>query len=241
MKGSSIEQFQVMSDLLSRPERRLDAPFPASRRKWSWPRFFKPGLVVLLGFVIVLALSSGALLLFTDLPWPVLHHLAHAPVSAVPLLFIGLASLGFQFVVRPKRLGLLKALIVSAAFLFWGIDQLLPTGRIATTLGDVVIALFVLDLGWMMLDRLLQQDRQQQQRGFQETNSSSPLTDDQSRRSTQPLHILPIPPWPSTMSRPARGLEQPPASLRFPEQAARSSFAPKRYRLMPLPKTLSER
>ncbi len=234
MKGSSVELLQIMSDPLSRPERHLDATFPASRRKRSWPRFFKPGIVVLLGFVIVLALSSGALLLFTDLPWPVLHPLAHAPASAVPLLFIGLASLGFQFVVRPKRLDLLKALIVSAAFLFWGIDQLLPTGGIATTLGDVVIVLFVLDLGWMMLDRLLQLGRQQQQRGFQETNSSSPLTDDRSRRSTQPLHILPIPPPSSSMTRPTRGPEQPPASLR-------TSFAPKRYRLMPLLKTLSER
>lgn len=230
-----------MSDLLSRPERRLDAPFPASRRKRSWPRFFKPGLIVLLSFGIVLALSSGALLLFTDLPWSVLHPLAHAPASAVPLLCIGLTSLGFQCVVRPKRLDLLKELIVSAAFLFWGIDQLLPTGRIATTLGDVVIALFVLDLGWMMLDRLIQQGRQQQQRGFQETNSSSPLTDDRSSRSTQPLHILPIPSPPSSMSGPARGPEQPPASLRFPEPGARSSFAPKRARLVPLPKILSER
>jgi hypothetical protein len=222
MKGSSSEPSQVMSDLLSRPDRRLDAPFPASRRK----RSFKPGFVVFLGFVIVLALGSGALLLFTDLPWPVFHLLAHAPASAIPLLFIGVASLGFQFVVCSKRLDLLKASIVSAAFLFWGIDQLLPTGGIATTLGDVVIALYVLDLGWMMLDRLIQQGWQQQQRGFQETNSASPLTEDLSDRSTQPLHILPIPPllFPSV-----------------PGQTTRSASTLKRNRLLPLPKTPQER
>ena len=111
--------------------------------------------------MIVLALGSGALLLFTDLPWPVLHLLAHAPASAITLLCIGLASLGFQFVVRPKRLALLKALIVSAAFTFLGYrSAFFPREEIATTLGDVVIALYVLDLRWIMIDRLIQQGRQ---------------------------------------------------------------------------------
>ena len=229
-----------MSDLLSRPERRLDAPFPASRQKRSWPRFFKPGGVVLLGSVIVLALGSGALLLFTDLPWPVLHLLAHAPASAVPLLCIGLASLGFQFVVHPKRLDLVKALIVSAAFLFWGIDQLLPTGGIATTLGDVVIALYVLDLGWMMMDRLIQQGRQQQKRDFQETNASSPLTDDRSSRSMQPLHILPLPSS-SRAPQTTRQPEQLPLFPPAPGQTTRSASTLKRYRLLPLTKTPQER
>ena len=228
-----------MSDLLSRPERRLDAPFPASRRKRSWPRFFKPGFVVLLGFVIVLALGSGALLLFTDLPWPVLHLLAHAPASAVPLLCIGLASLGFQFVVRPKRLDLLKALIVSAAFLFWGIDQLLPTGRIATTLGDVVIALYVLDLGWMMMDRLKQRGRPH--RMSQEMVSSSPLMPDLSDGPTQPLHILPLPSSSSRAPQTTWQPEQLPLFPPVPGQTTRSASTLKRFRLLPLAKTPQER
>ena len=70
--------------------------------------------------VIVLALGSGAVLLLNDLPWPGVALLAHAPISALPLLFIGLASLGFQLIIRPGWLDLCKALIVSAAFLLWG-------------------------------------------------------------------------------------------------------------------------
>ena len=105
--------------------------------------------------VIVLALTSGAALLLNDWPGPG-NRLAHAPVSALPLLLIGLASLGFQVIIRPGWLDLGKALIVSAAFLFWGIDQLLPPSWLATTLGDIVIVLYVIDLGWMMLDRLRQ-------------------------------------------------------------------------------------
>jgi len=38
----------------------------------------------------------------------------------------------------------------------WGIDQLLAPGWAATTLGDVVITLYVIDLAWMIVDRLKQ-------------------------------------------------------------------------------------
>jgi hypothetical protein len=101
--------------------------------------------------MVVAALIAGILLLVSDVFFP---SLPHAPVSAAPLLLIGGIYLGFQALIRPKRLDLLKALIVSSAFLLWGIDQLLPTGWFATLLGDVVIVLYVVDLGWMMADRL---------------------------------------------------------------------------------------
>jgi hypothetical protein len=103
--------------------------------------------------VVVLALAAGVILLARDV---FLTGLSHAPVSAAPLLLIGTAYLGFQFHLRPKPLDLFKALIVSSAFILWGVDQLLPGGWVATTLGDVVITLYVLDLGWMMIDRLKQ-------------------------------------------------------------------------------------
>ncbi|MHB8596030.1 MAG: hypothetical protein ACYDER_04380 [Ktedonobacteraceae bacterium] len=115
-----------------------------------------PVLSVFTGLIIVLALGSGALLLIVDSPLPLLHHLAHAPISAVPLLLIGLASLCFQVVIRPRPLDLFKAFMVSSAFILWGVDQLLPAGRVTTMLGDVVIVLYVIDLGWMMADRLKQ-------------------------------------------------------------------------------------
>lgn len=106
--------------------------------------------------IILLAFASSVLLLLKDTSLTLLRHIAHAPISAMPLLLTGIASLCFQLIVRPKLLDLLKALIVSTAFIMWGLDQLLPAGRIATTLGDVVIALYVVDLGWMMLDQLKQ-------------------------------------------------------------------------------------
>ena len=105
--------------------------------------------------VVVLALAAGVILLTRDV---FLTVLPHVPVSAAPLLLIGAAYLGFQVLLRPKPLELCKALIVCSAFILWGVDQLLPGGWVATTLGDVVITLFVLDLGWMMIDRLKQRN-----------------------------------------------------------------------------------
>ena len=105
--------------------------------------------------VVVLALMAGVTLLTSDV---FLSILPHAPVSAAPLLFIGAAYLGFQVLIRPKPLDLFKALIVSSAFILWGVDQLLPLGRVATTLGDVVITLYVIELGWVMIDRLKQRN-----------------------------------------------------------------------------------
>ncbi|HTK11626.1 MAG TPA: hypothetical protein VL485_30925 [Ktedonobacteraceae bacterium] len=110
-------------------------------------------LHILTWLLVVCALITGVLLLLSDIfafPW------SHAPTSATPLLLIGAAYLAFQALTGPTLLDLCKALIVSSAFILWGIDQLLPSGWFATTLGDVVIVLYVIDLGWMMLERLKQ-------------------------------------------------------------------------------------
>ena len=61
--------------------------------------------------VVVLALAAGVILLTRDM---FLTGLPHASVSAAPLLLTGIASLGFQVLVRPKPLDLFKACIVSS-------------------------------------------------------------------------------------------------------------------------------
>jgi hypothetical protein len=73
--------------------------------------------------------------------------LGHAPLSAMPLLLIGSAYIGLQALLRPVGMELLKRLMLGSAFLLWGIVQLMPPSVVATDLGDLVIALYVLDLG----------------------------------------------------------------------------------------------
>jgi len=113
----------------------------------SW---FEKGMILASWVLIGLALMTGAGLLLNDLAPHLFLGLPHAPISAAPLLLIGAASLGFQVLTRPRPLDLLRALLVSLAFLLWGLDQMLPAGWATTTIGDIVIVLYVIDLGWMM-------------------------------------------------------------------------------------------
>lgn len=77
----------------------------------------------------------------------------HGLLSALPLLLGGAAFALLQFRLRPPRVTLLKRLLLAAAFIGWGVDELLPAGRIAQFLGDAVIAAYVLDLFWMAGDQ----------------------------------------------------------------------------------------
>lgn len=110
------------------------------------------------GGLAVLAVASCAVLLLFDGVPSVVSRLSHAPVSAAPLLLIGVAYLALRPLVRPRPLELLKRVLLGTAFILWGIDQLLPVGRVATVLGDVVIVLYVLDLGLIIRDHLRRED-----------------------------------------------------------------------------------
>jgi hypothetical protein len=78
----------------------------------------------------------------------------HAPLSALPLLLAGASYAILQALLRPPPMELLRRLMLASAFLLWGIVQLMPAGRLATDLGDLVIALYVLDLGLMVQSEL---------------------------------------------------------------------------------------
>jgi hypothetical protein len=82
--------------------------------------------------------------------------LKNVPLSALPLLLAGTSYLVLQAIVRPRPLELLKRVMLAAAFLLWGIVQLMPAGNLASELGNLVIALYVIDLGliiWTDLEK----------------------------------------------------------------------------------------
>ncbi len=76
------------------------------------------------------------------------------PLSALPLLLTGVAYVVMQAVVRPRPLELLKRLTLAFAFLLWGAVQLMPASDLATELGNIVIALYVIDLGLIVWTEL---------------------------------------------------------------------------------------
>ena len=73
----------------------------------------------------------------------------HSYLSAAPLALAGIGYAVLQIHRRPPRSTLLKRLLLAATFIMWAVDQLLPPGRVATMIGDAVIAAYVLDLYWL--------------------------------------------------------------------------------------------
>ena len=97
------------------------------------------------------ALLFSIVLLFSNLPetpaW------AHAWLGSLPLALAGMAYLSLQLRLRPKRRTLFKRLLLAVTFLLWAVDQVLPAGRIAMLIGDVVVSAYVLDLYWMIQEQ----------------------------------------------------------------------------------------
>ncbi len=99
-----------------------------------------------------IALIVAAALLLSDLaPAP---GALHTSLSSLPLALAGLGYALLQFRLKPARGKLFKRLLLAATFLIWAVDQLLPTGRLATFVGDAVIAAYVLDLFWLIEEQV---------------------------------------------------------------------------------------
>jgi len=104
--------------------------------------------------LVVLALASSIGLLARDARIGVALGLSAAAISALPLLAVGLSFLIVQAMIRPRWTELLKNLLLAATFLLWGVVQLMVQNPLSKRLGDVVIALYVVDLAWTILARL---------------------------------------------------------------------------------------
>jgi hypothetical protein len=98
----------------------------------------------------VLALAVGIVLLIGDAKMWIPSRLPAAAMSAAPLLLVGAAFLILQPVLRPRLTELLKNALLAATFLLWGAIQLMPQNTTSVRLGNVVIALYVADLAWVI-------------------------------------------------------------------------------------------
>jgi hypothetical protein len=104
--------------------------------------------------LVLLAVVSGLLLLAKDAGIAALRTLPSSEVSAAPLLLVGVAFLIAQLIIRPSLADLLKNILLAATFLVWGAVQLMPLNAVSTRLGDLVIALYVVDLAWAIVAKL---------------------------------------------------------------------------------------
>jgi len=100
-----------------------------------------------------LSLVLAGALLVSNLPF--VPGGMHPYLSAAPLALAGIGYAALQIRLKPLRSTLLKRLLLAATFLLWAVDQLLPPGRMATVVGDVVVAAYVLDLYWLVQEQVV--------------------------------------------------------------------------------------
>lgn len=96
----------------------------------------------------VLALAGGGALFFDAARPGILP--SSVVLTAAPLLLVGASYLVLQPILRPGGVELLKNVLLAGAFLLWGFIQLRPQNAASARLGNVVIALYVVDLAWMI-------------------------------------------------------------------------------------------
>lgn len=107
----------------------------------------------------VFALAASAALLLTDGGIGTRLKLQAATISGASLLLVGAAFLILQPVTRPRFVEFVKNALLAATFLLWGAIQFLPQNAASLRLGNVVIALYVLDLAWVILSSKISRNR----------------------------------------------------------------------------------
>jgi hypothetical protein len=93
------------------------------------------------------SLLSGLLLLMQDAAPGLTGFARHSWVAASALLLAGMACFGLASAVRACARDVIMRLSLGSAFVLWGIQQLLHESGVSVLLGDIVIVLFVVDLG----------------------------------------------------------------------------------------------
>ena len=101
--------------------------------------------------LVAIAVACSIALLTSNAPIDIPLGFSAPVISAAPLLLIGVSFLVVQMMLRPCWTELLKNILLAAAFILWGVVQLMEQNALSKRLGNVVIALYVLDLAWVIL------------------------------------------------------------------------------------------
>jgi hypothetical protein len=101
----------------------------------------------------VVTLADVAVLLVWDAFPAIFPARSHDYLAAFSLAAIAVAFVVFRLVHRAAPVELAKAGLLAAAFLFWAANQFWPNSPRATLFNDIAIALFVLDVFFVIAGR----------------------------------------------------------------------------------------
>jgi hypothetical protein len=111
-------------------------------------------LRALSGAALVFAFGTAAGVILVDALHWLRPEVTWRVKSALPLIGIGVSYAFLQFTLPRTKREFLLSMAVSLAFILWGVEQFIPVARIASLVDDVVVFLFVLDLGIVIRGRL---------------------------------------------------------------------------------------
>jgi hypothetical protein len=100
------------------------------------------------------ALATIGILAVTDVAHGLRYTSLHSHLGSVALIMIGASYVCLQIISRRPRHELVKGVLLGCAFALWGTEQLLPASRWTTGMDTAVIAIFVVDLGMIILNGL---------------------------------------------------------------------------------------
>lgn len=78
----------------------------------------------------------------------------HRHAGALCFILIGAAYIAVLLSFRRPFKTAAKGIALGIAFILWGCESFIPTGRGATAIDSIVIVIFVTDLSWTILQRL---------------------------------------------------------------------------------------
>lgn len=96
---------------------------------------------------LLVALGGFAALWGHDLGQGFHYDAAHQRKGSPPFIFIGVAFIAFQLSQPDLRWQQIKGLLLGSAFALWGAEQFIQPSWWLTILDDLVIGVFVVDLG----------------------------------------------------------------------------------------------
>ena len=112
-----------------------------------------------LSFIFLLiALVCFAVLWWHDIYAGFRFDAAHLREGSPPFIFIGLSFISFQLSQPSLGRQQVKGLLLGAAFALWGTEQFIQPGWWLTVLDDLVIGVFVVDLGAIICGQFLKKD-----------------------------------------------------------------------------------
>lgn len=99
----------------------------------------------------ILSLGAVLALFVWDLTPGIFPANAHNLLGASPLALVAVAYLAYQTKLHPRRAELFRAVLLALAFLLWAANQYWPLHPRATLWNDLAIALFVLDVFFVLV------------------------------------------------------------------------------------------